>query len=205
MSAGDAPPVARPLGAARTARLDLRPIGTGDETLLAPVFAKVEVWRFPYGRGLSAPETARFVERQARDWAQLGFGLWLVTERASGRALGFVGLSVPRFMPEILPAVEVGWRLDPDAWGRGYAPEAATAALDGAFGVLELDEVCSIPQAGNAPSVRVAEGLGMRRVRDARLAATDVRAAIDVHVYAIGAGGWRARRARPATRTDAAI
>ena len=127
-----------------------------------------------------------------------------MTERASARTIGFVGLSGPRFMPEILAAVEVGWRLDPDAWGRGYATEAATAALDGAFGVLELDEVCSIPQVGNDPSVRVAEGLGMRRVRDATLAATDLRAAVQAHVYAIGAGEWRARRARPATGTDAA-
>jgi len=51
MSAAEAPPIARPLGAARTPRLDLRPIGPGNEALLAPVFAKLEVWRFPYGRG----------------------------------------------------------------------------------------------------------------------------------------------------------
>ena len=68
--------------------------------------------------------------------------------------------SVPTFLPEILPAVEVGWRLVPGAWGKGYAREGATAALDEAFRTLGPDRVCSSPRADNPAFARVAMRLG---------------------------------------------
>ncbi|MGZ6697098.1 MAG: GNAT family N-acetyltransferase, partial [Solirubrobacteraceae bacterium] len=76
------------------------------------------------------------------------------------------GLAVPAFLPEVLPAVEVGWRLAREAWGRGIATEAARAALAEAFGPLGLASVISIVAEGNDRSVRVAEKLGMRRGAD---------------------------------------
>ncbi|WP_424775094.1 GNAT family N-acetyltransferase [Novosphingobium sp.] len=45
-----------------------------------------------------------------------------------GQAIGYVGISVPHFLPDILPAVEAGWRFDPVAWGQAYATEGASAA-----------------------------------------------------------------------------
>ena len=92
-------------------------------------------------------------------------------------ALGYLGLSVPTFLPEILPAVEVGWRLRPDAWGQGLATEGAGAALDEAFTTLGLDEVCSVPQADNPASIRVAERLGMRLDRQVEIPANERRGA----------------------------
>src|SRR5690606_25368227 len=77
-----------------------------------------------------------FVEKRVAGWDAQGFDLWVAEERATGRVIGFVGLSVPRFLPEVLPAVEVGWRLHPDVWGRGYATEGVTVALDEAFTTL---------------------------------------------------------------------
>ncbi len=142
---GSAPPIAAPLGAVTTARLRLRAFCEEDLDELTPVFAKEEVWRFPHGRGFTRDETAAFLDRQVAHWEQRGFGLWAATDRVTGRMLGFVGLSVPMFLPEVLPAVEVGWRLDPDVWGRGLATEAATAAIDEAFATLQLTDVCCIP------------------------------------------------------------
>lgn len=181
------------LGQVRTARLDLTPIDSSSADLLAPVFAKEEVWRFPFGRGLSRSETEERVRSWAEHWEVLGYGLWLVMERRSAVPLGYVGLAVPTFLPEILPAVEVGWRLDPVAWGLGYASEAARAALKGAFEVLELDEVVSLPQVENTASVRVAERIGMRRRRIATVAANDKRGPNEVLVMEITAREWRAR------------
>jgi len=90
-----------------------------------------------------------------------------VAERpAPERCLGFAGLAVPSFLPEMMPAVEVGWRLARDGWGRGLATEAARAALDEAFGPLGLASVISIIAEGNERSVRVADKLGMRRGAD---------------------------------------
>ena len=90
--------------------------------------------------------------------------------------------------------MEVGWRFDPDVWGRGYATQGATAALDEAFTTLGLDEVCSLPQVDNPPSVRVAERLGLRHVRDVEIPANERRGAVTAAVFLITAEEWRARR-----------
>lgn len=189
----DHPPIERPLGPVTTERLDLQRFTAEDLDELATVFARPEVWRFPYGRGFTYAETASFLERQIQGWAETGFGCWLARERRSGRVIGYVGLSVPTFFPEILPAVEVGWRLDPDVWGRGYATEGATAALDEAFATLGLGEVCSLPQADNQASVRVARRLGLRCDRQVDLPATDRRGSVIASVFTITAAQWRAR------------
>ncbi len=188
------PPVAGPLGDVDTERLRLRRMEAGDVDQLAPVFAKDEVWRFPYGRGFDRVETQAFVDAQVRDWDRSGFACWVASERATDRVIGFVGLSVPRFLPEILPAVEVGWRFDPDVWGRGYATEGAAAALDEAFSTLGLGEVCSVPQADNPVSVRVAERLGMRMARSVTIPPNDRRGELAALLFEITAAEWRTSR-----------
>ena len=86
--------------------------------------------------------------------------------RDSGRLIGYVGLSEPHFLPEVMPTVEIGWRLDPMAWGRGLATEGARVALAEGFSNPELHEVVSIYQPENAASGRVMERLGMHFDRD---------------------------------------
>ncbi|MDX6252229.1 MAG: hypothetical protein QOF10_5589 [Kribbellaceae bacterium] len=90
-----------------------------------------------------------------------GFGLWALEVRGTGRFIGFTGLSVPSFDAHFTPAVEVGWRLSKDAWGNGYASEAARAALAYGFGPAGLDEVVSFTATTNKPSQRVMERIGM--------------------------------------------
>jgi RimJ/RimL family protein N-acetyltransferase len=190
------PPIAAPLPDVDTNRLTLRRPHPDDLDGLAAVFAKPEVFRFPYGRGWNRNETVSFLNRTLAAWESDGFGLWLVVEPATARIVGYAGLSVPTFLPEILPAIEVGWRLDPDVWGRGYATESATAALDQAFTTLGLHEVCSLPQVDNDASVRVAERLGMRRDSVITVAANDRRGAVDVVNFVITRDEWRDRRRR---------
>ena len=120
---------------------------------LARVFESGEVWQFPYGRAMTRAETASFLDGQIKHWDDYRFGCWLARTRGDDRVIGCLGLSVPLFLPEILSAVEVGWRLTPSAWGCGYATEGATAALDEAFATLGLEHVCSLPQADNSRSV----------------------------------------------------
>jgi RimJ/RimL family protein N-acetyltransferase len=161
---------------------------------LTRVFAKPEVWQFPFGRGLTRGETERFVETQIGLWSRSGFGLWPATDQVSDRAIGFVGLSVPTFMPEILPAIEVGWRFDPAFWGRGYASEGAAAALDQAFGTLGLDTVCSLPQSANPRSMRVAERLGMKADRPVEIPGTEARGPVEVTPFWLTADEWHTAR-----------
>ncbi len=189
------PPIARGFGVVASARLDLTPIGLGSVEALAPIFAKEEVWRFPFGRAFTREETAGFATTQAEHWETLGFGLWLATVRSQDRPIGYVGLAVPTFLPEVLPAVEVGWRLDPEAWGMGYATEAAAVALRCAFETLALDELLSLPQVDNPRSVRVAERIGMHRQRTTTVPSTDHRDPIEVAVMAMTREEWGRRRA----------
>lgn len=201
--APDHPPVAAPLGDVTTERLTLRRFRAADAEALAPVFAEPAVWRYPYGRGLTAEETATFVEKRVAGWDAQGFDLWVAEERATGRVIGFVGLSVPRFLPEVLPAVEVGWRLHPDVWGRGYATEGATAALDEAFTTLGLDEVVSIIEPVNTASVRVAERLGMEVVRPVTVPSTPERGELTELLFRRRAADRPTRRPAPGARPPA--
>jgi RimJ/RimL family protein N-acetyltransferase len=146
-----------------TERLLLRRWRADDAPALAALNADPEVMRFigrgaVLGRGLSDDLLARF----EREWRERGFGLWAMEERAApGELVGFCGLTVPMFLPEVLPAVEVGWRLARGAWGRGLATEAARAALAFGFEEHAMGEIVAIVQPENVRSLRVAEKLGM--------------------------------------------
>ncbi|MFG3318579.1 GNAT family N-acetyltransferase [Streptomyces sp. NPDC048171] len=81
--------------------------------------------------------------------------LWLLSIRSTGKLAGFTGLSVPNYLPEVLPAVEVGWRLGRAHWGQGMATEAAAAALRFGFEERGLERIVSIAQVGNDASERI--------------------------------------------------
>ncbi len=187
------PTLANPMPDVTTDRLELRRFRSEDLDALVPVFAQREVWAYPVGRGFTADETAAFVDRQVEQWETCGVGCWIAIRRETGAVIGYLGLSVPTFLPEVLPVLEVGWRLEPAAWGQGLATEGATAALDEAFSTLGLDGVCSLPQVDNLASVRVAERLGMWRERDVPLPATEQHGSVTAAVFRITAETWPAR------------
>src|SRR4051794_31872278 len=136
-----------------------------DLDAFAALCADAEVMRFiGTGRPLTRAQAAGVLATMDRHWDDHGFGLWAVEE--DGAVVGFAGLAVPSFLPAILPAVEVGWRLARGAWGRGVATEAARASLDWGRRALGLRHVVSVITPGNARSVRVAENLGLARGPD---------------------------------------
>jgi len=115
-----------------------------------------------YLRPADRDESLRQSERFAAHWEEHGYGLWALRRHDSDVVLGFAGLSIPYHFPSVLPAVEVGWRLRRDQWGRGFATEAARPALIHGFGDLGLDEIISLIHAENARSLAVASRLGLR-------------------------------------------
>lgn len=90
-----------------------------------------------------------------------GFGLFAAELLENKTLVGFVGLSVPPFDAPFMPAVEIGWRLAADYWGRGLATEGARAVLRFAFRDLKLASVVSFAVPENVRSRRVMEKLGM--------------------------------------------
>jgi len=144
----------------RTTRLLLRPWHAADRAPFAELNADPAVMEhFPAPLDRAASDA--LADRIAADLDRNGWGLWAVEAVATGRFLGFTGLARPGFTAHFTPAVEAGWRLARDAWGHGYATEAATAALGHAFGPLGLDELVSFTTAGNHRSRAVMERLGM--------------------------------------------
>ncbi len=196
---GLSPPIAAPLGNITTERLSLRRFERDDLDELAGVFEHREVWEYPYGRAMTRAETAEFLDGQIDHWNLYGFGCWTARENANRTLIGYLGLSVPTFLPEILPAVEVGWRLAPTAWGNGFATEGARAALHEAFMTMQLDQVCSLPQSENPRSGQVAARLGMTLIREVTVAADRRRGEVVAQHYEITRDDWYSGQAeRPA-------
>jgi RimJ/RimL family protein N-acetyltransferase len=143
-----------------TERLVLRPFVLSDLDELAVIHAEESFWWYPLRSGMSKKETAGFLERVTARYDSDGFGIEALLDRASGTMIGWAGLAVPHFLPEILPAVEVGWRLA-SAWrGRGLATEAGAAAVEFAFTTGGLERIVSIYEPENVASGRVMEHLG---------------------------------------------
>ncbi|HEY2788976.1 MAG TPA: GNAT family N-acetyltransferase [Gaiellales bacterium] len=170
------------MGDLRTERLLLRRFRADDAKAFAAVNADPLVVRY-LGSGEPIDRTASdaLLARIIAHWDEHGFGLWAAELRADGRMIGFAGLAIPTFLPAVLPAVEVGWRLRSDVWGGGLATEGGRAALQHAFGPLGLDRVISIIDPRNAASLRVAEKLGLRPWRDEIVP----RAGLPARVYAL--------------------
>ncbi len=145
-----------------TARLVLRRWRPEDKKSFAALNADPQVMRH-FVQPMTASDSDSFVDRIEAHFVKTGFGLWAVELRNSGDFAGFVGLAVPSFPAAFMPCVEIGWRLAARYWNRGYATEAAAAALTFGFERLALDEVVAFTAVKNAPSRRVMEKLGMER------------------------------------------
>jgi len=166
-----------------TARLRLRRWRDGDVDALAAINADPGVMRW-IGDGSVRDRAATGAELAASQqlWRVRGFGRFAVEIRDTGELAGLTGMAVPDDVPEVMPAVEIGWRFARAHWGRGFATEAAQAALQFAFTDAGLDRLVGVHVVGNDASARVMLKLGMRF----QLATTEVVYGRPVHVYAIG-------------------
>jgi RimJ/RimL family protein N-acetyltransferase len=144
----------------RTDRLLLRRWTEADHEPFAALNADPLVTEF-LPAILSREESDAVIQRLEAHFERHGFGFWAV-ETEDGSCAGFVGLSVPRFEAAFTPCVEIAWRLAPEHWGRGYATEAARAALAFGFEVVGLEEILSFTVPANVASRRVMEKIGMR-------------------------------------------
>jgi RimJ/RimL family protein N-acetyltransferase len=148
--------------ALETDRLLLRGWRDDDLDVLAALNADPEVMRHILdGSVRDRRQSAAGLQKMMRDWEERGYGLFAVEVRETGALIGWAGLAVPEFLPEVMPAVEIGWRLSREAWGHGYATEAASAALRFGFADRGLDRIISIRHVENVRSARVMEKLGL--------------------------------------------
>ena len=142
----------------RTSRLALRELVVDDLDFVATMLAHPDVNRY-YERRFTRPEAEAWLQGQLLRYAHDGHGLWLVSERASGRPVGQVGLLLQDVEGSRCP--EVGWLLHRPYWGLGYATEAAAGTRDLARGRWGYTRLISLIRPVNLPSQRVAERIGM--------------------------------------------
>jgi len=148
-----------------TARLRLRQWRTSDREPFSAMNSDARAMEF-FSVPLSRDASDAMAERCQGLIDQRGCGLWAVEVRQSSAFAGFVGLHVPDPAFPFSPCVEVGWRLAFQHWGKGYACEAARAALRFGFETLALPEIVSFTTLRNVRSIAVMERLGMLRDAD---------------------------------------
>ncbi|MFT2719365.1 GNAT family N-acetyltransferase [Deinococcus sp. A31D244] len=150
-----------------TPRLRLRPHRMDDLDACVELWQDPVVTRYTSGRPLARQDVWTRLLRHPGHWALLGFGYWVVEERASGRFVGEVGLG--RFKrdlladhPELDAIPEAGWVTLPWAHGRGYAGEALLAVMAWRDMNLPVSETFCIISPENAASLRLAARLGFK-------------------------------------------
>lgn len=149
-----------------TARLQLREFRPGDARDMYTLDADPLVHRYLGNRPISslaqAQETVDYVIQQ---YATYGIGRWVVIEKQSGQFVGWSGLKfVTDEVNEHLNYYDVGYRLLPAFWGKGYATESARAALAYGFEQLQTSCIAGSVHADNRASRRVLEKCGLRYV-----------------------------------------
>lgn len=169
-----------------TERLVLRPPRAEDFDAWAAQMADTQTARF-LGGAQSRPVAWRGFLTMAGAWAIQGFGMFSVIEKASGNWIGRLG----PWHPEGWPGTEVGWSLCRDAWGKGYATEGASAAMDYVFDVLGWDKVIHSIDPDNLASQNVARRLGSRNLGTSRLPPPHDDMVVDV--WGQTCAEWRAR------------
>ena len=181
--------------AAETQRLRLRIWTEADKAEFVRVTNTPTVMRWLGGVQSEEAMAAGFerIDGYQRDF---GHTLWVVERKADDALLGFCGLKRVNSPGASCPGdFEVGWRLREDAWGQGFAKEAAIASLDLAFGRFAAPHVVALTVAGNADSQGLMKRLGMRRRTD--LDFEDSRFGPELNptiVYCIGAAAWPSAR-----------
>ena len=143
-----------------TERLTLRPYREEDREAFAEINAHPEVGAWLAG-AMDRAESDALMDRITAHIAEHGFGFFAAERKSDRRLVGAIGLKVMEDTMPVPGAIELGWRLHPDAQGTGLATEGALAARDWAFKTLGAEEVVAITTVTNVRSQAVMHKLGM--------------------------------------------
>ena len=147
----------------RTPRLLLRNWEERDRALFFRINSDETVMRyFPVRR--SRAESDALMDRLRTGIAETGHGFCAAELLATGECIGFIGLNRVNAIPGLEPGtVEIGWRLAPEFWGKGYVTEATEELFAQGFDRLGLDEIVAFAVADNSRSIAVMKRIGMHR------------------------------------------
>ena len=146
-----------------TSRLIFRTFNDMDLSAMTAINQDPDVMKY-FPSMLDQEQTKSFIKCIMSHYQKYGFSLYAVELKSTSEMIGFVGLlhrTKEEFNVPFMPATEIGWRLASKHWNKGYATEAATAVLNYAFNVLNLNKIVSFTVVDNKASRRVMEKIGL--------------------------------------------
>lgn len=148
-----------------TERLGLRRWLPADTEAFIAMNSDAAVMQY-FPQPLQPQQTLAMLQRIEDCFTTNHFGLYVAEEKHTQTFLGFTGFSIPNFNNFFTPCVEVGWRYRKEAWGKGFATEAAKACIDYGFTTLHFDRIVSFTAKINLRSEAVMQRAGMTYVTD---------------------------------------
>lgn len=147
-----------------TERLVIRNWTGADRALFHRINSDEQIMEFfPFRRDRDASDA--FLDRLREGISERGFGFCALAIKDTGECIGFTGLHETQGVPTLPPGtIEIGWRIVPEHWGKGYVTEAARAWLDFGFHTLNIDEIASFAVWNNERSTAVMKRIGMSAV-----------------------------------------
>ena len=143
----------------KTKRLLLRPHRIADAAFMVKLNSDPEVVRYTGDGALSGPaEAKKIIASLRRQFRERKIGRFIVIERKTGRPIGWCGL---KHLAE-KDVIDLGYRFLKEAWGQGFASEAAAAGLKYGFEKLGFERITAYADAENAASLHVLRKLGMK-------------------------------------------
>lgn len=142
------------------------------------IYGDAQTMHFIPCGALDAQQTERLVQRMIERDEQQGYGIWPVVLKAENRVIGECGITQ---IPGHEPDIEIAWIFNAAYRGRGYATEAARAVMEYAYSELQIARLYALIDRFNAPSIAVANRLGMRYDRIIRAYKRDLMRYEKVH------------------------
>lgn len=147
----------------KSERLGFRNWTKSDLTELAKINADPEVMEY-FPKLLTEKETSEFIDRLIKHYDNNGYNYFATEILETGELIGFIGLAFQDYKTDFTPAIDIGWRLKKNAWGKGFATEGANKIFEFGFSELNLDKIISTCTEKNSKSENIMKKIGMDKI-----------------------------------------
>lgn len=146
-------------------RLGFRNWKKSDLNPLFKMNSNKEVMKF-FPHTQSKLQSQDFIHKMQEQFKKNSFCYFAVEIIETKTFIGFIGLNEQTYKIDFNPSIDIGWRLLPEFWGKGFATEGAQKCLQYAFETLKLPEVVSVAPNINTPSIEVMKKIKMTKVKN---------------------------------------
>eukprot|EP01040_Poterioochromonas_malhamensis_P001047 gene1049-1111_t len=148
-----------------TERLILRELILDDVHYMFELDSNEQVQQYCEKCPLTSPDQSReIIERIRKQYEENGIGRWIVFVKETNEFIGWAGLKMESDVNGHERFVDLGFRILPQYWNRGYMTEAAKALVQYGFNTMKYDKICAWILSDNPGSIRVVEKAGLKRI-----------------------------------------